>query len=80
MSRYEMWAGICSKEWIKWVSGMVRGKHDPEPKIDAIWPIIDRETCGEISMEPRPEQVFCFAMSNEAQRIIYDALKEAGDE
>jgi len=71
MKRYHAWAGIGNmKMWESVLNDLLL------PEVNAIWPIVDSETCGEIKGFPTPKQFFCVTFSSMDQQKVTDALNE----
>jgi hypothetical protein len=72
-NRYQAWAGVVTSEWIEAACKQLSENID-FPPLDAIWPIVDSKSCGEIDGKPTPQQWFCIAFTPEDQRTICEAL------
>lgn len=65
--RYEMWAAPVNPEWCAW---LVNQRQD-RPRIEAVYPIVDNETCGPIDGTPRDDQHFCVCFTPKDQRKVW---------
>lgn len=73
--RYVMWAAPSNPAWLGWVfrKNLEKDK-DNAPFPEAVYPIVDNDTCGIIDGEPRPDQYFCICFDADSQRKVFNAL------
>jgi len=82
--RYQCWAGIGHEKYLDVMTSILNGEGEEiwrkkvqEMRFETLWPIVDKETAGDIDGFPRPDQMLCFAFSPSDQEKICEALNLA---